>query len=187
MTSLLFLLGCSHPVDITLTAAEIAPTTADGQPWDGPSGMDTATKGLVGLALGRVDPTGQLGEALTDAASNLARPDATGVLTFVPGDGKPAVSAVVPEASDTLAPTWAPGAGTLHGVLWSPKASLDVTLIDKDVSSDDPIGKVRLSAAQLAQAEARDGALTLDVSNQTSGQLRSVSVVVVRSEAKPAK
>lgn len=178
-------LGCAHPVDITLTAADIAPAMANGQAWDGPNSLDPAARGLLDSALGKIDPSGQLAGAVGGVAEQLSRPDATGTLSFIAGDGSAPTTSTVPEASDTLAPTWAPGLGTLRGVPWSGKASLDITLVDKDVSSDDPIGKVRVTAAQLAQAEARDGALTLDVSDQTSGQLRSVSLVVVRSEPKP--
>ncbi len=178
---LALVLACAHPVDITLTAAEIAPTTADGKAWDGPNSLDPAAKGLLDSALAKIDPSGQLSGSLGSATEKLQKPDPAGTLFFLAGDGSPPTTADVPEASDTLTPTWAPGVGTLRNVMWSPKASLDVTVIDKDVSSDDPIGRVRLTAAQLSAAEARDGAFTIDVADATSGQLRSVSVVVVKS------
>lgn len=180
---LLLLLGCAHSVDITLTAADLAPTMANAAPWDGPQGvlgvLDEKGKASLAAALGSVVGNAAVGEAVAGVASSLQQPDAGGELSFTSADGEPAVTVVVPTASDSLAPRWVPGLATLKAVSLRPKSKLRVLLVDKDIDSDDPIGSVVLTSAQLAAALGTDGAFTVDTSRQSSGQLLSVSILVV--------
>jgi hypothetical protein len=48
--------------------------------------------------------------------------------------------------------------------------------------TDDSIGTIELSGAELARAKGSGEPLVIDVSGQTSGQLQSVSVVVRKGE-----
>ena len=179
ITMLVFVLtlGCAHPVDITLTGAEIAPTMATGTAWDGPNSLSPGARGVLDSALAGLDSSGQLSSAVKSAADTLARPDPAASLVFLPEEGTAPVHADAAERPDTLTPAWT--GPTLKGVLWSPAAKLEITLIDHDVATDDPIGKVVLRAGDLARAEANDGPLTFPVADQTSGQVLSVTVSVV--------
>ena len=177
-------LACAHPVDITVSAASIAPTMANGAAWDGPDKLPPAAMGLLDSAMAKLDPSGQLGAAVAGAAGQMAQPDVAGTAEFR-GDAESApITAIIPEVSDSLGPTWAVGSATLRGVTLGSNSVLRITLVDKDLQSDDPIGVAVITAADLARAEHTDGAVTVDVSGQTSGQVKSVSVVV--SPAAPA-
>lgn len=179
----LLLIACAHTVDVTLSAAELAPTMANGAPWDGPQGVLGALteegKASLSAALGSLVGNAAVGSAAVGVAAELQKPDAAGELTFVSGAGGVNVTAVVPEARDTTSPRWAPGQATLKGVTLKGTSSLRVLIVDKDLQSDDPVGSVVLTSAQLSRALARDGVLTVETGDQSSGQLISVSILVV--------
>ncbi len=182
---LLLLVACVHTVDITLSAAEIAPKMANAEEWDGPTGvlgaLSPEAKVSVGALLGSLVGDARVGTAVADAAAELQKPDPAGSLEFHPGEGEPTSSARVAEAQDTLAPQWAPGTATVTSVQLRSSSSLKVALVDKDLQTDDPIGTVVLTGAQLGRALGRDGVLTIQTAEQTSGQLLSVSILVVKS------
>ncbi len=180
---LVLLVACVHTVDVTLSAAEVAPSMANGSPWDGPQGalgpLTAEGKASLAAALGSLVGNAAVGTAVVGVASELQKPDAAGQLTFVSGAGVADVSAIVPEMSDTNSPRWTPGQATVKGVALKGSSSLRVALVDKDLQSDDPIGTVVLSSGQLLRALARDGVLTVETADQSSGQLLSVSILVV--------
>ncbi len=179
---MLLFLACAHPVDVALTAADVAPTMANAQPWDGPDNVPAETKGLAQGILAQLDPSGQLGTAVFATAEALVQPDVSATAKYDPGDGGAASTLILSPVSDTLSPTWALNpVTTFSRVTLGPKSTLSVVFVDKDVQTDDPIGTVTLSASDLARAERQGEPLVVDVSGQTSGQLKTVTVSVVRA------
>jgi hypothetical protein len=181
----LLLSACVHTVDISLAAAEIAPTMANGVAWDGPDNvlgaLAPADAGALAAAFGALTGSPEAGKAVVGVAAQLQKPDAGGGLEFIPGSGEPAVTATVPEVSDSASPRWAPGAATVRSVALRGSSSLRISLFDRDLRHDDPIGVVVLTGAQLGRALGRDGVFTVETAEQTSGQLLSVSVLVVNA------
>ncbi len=175
------LLACAHSVDITLTGARIAPEMASKSPWDGPEKLNPEAKGLLDSVLSSVDSSGKLAEMVGGASAEMARPDVAATIEFRSDAEAAPYSVQLPEVANNLEPAWAPGLLTIKNAALTGKSTLSIILVDKDLSSDDPIGKVVLTTAQICKAEGMDGALTLDVADQTSGQIESVSVLVVRS------
>ncbi|GDX78297.1 hypothetical protein LBMAG42_01080 [Deltaproteobacteria bacterium] len=175
------LLACAHSVDITLTGARIAPQMASNTPWDGPEKLNPEAKGLLDSVLSSVDSSGKLAEMVGGAATEIARPDVAATLEFRSDAEAAPYSVQVPEVPNNLEPTWGPGLLTIKNAAITGKSTLSIILVDKDMSSDDPIGKVVLTTSQICKAEAMDGAMTVNVADQTSGQIESVSVLVVRS------
>lgn len=181
MTMLLFL-ACAHPVDVALTAAEVAPTMANAQPWDGPDNVPAEAKGAAMGILAQLDPSGQLGTAVIATAEALVQPDVSATAKYDPGDGGAASTLVLPTVSDTTSPTWALNpVTTFSRVTLGPRSTLSIVFVDKDVQADDLVGTVVLSPADLSRAERAGEPWVVDVSAQTSGQLKSVSVSVVAS------
>ena len=175
------LLACAHSVDITLTGARVAPEMASKTPWDGPEKLNPEAKGLLDSVLSSVDSTGKLAEMVGGVSSEIARPDVAATLEFR-SDAEAAPSVVqLPEVANNLEPAWAPGALTIKNAPITWKSTLSIILVDKDLSSDDPIGKVVLTTKEICKAEQMDGAMTVNVADQTSGQIESVSVLVGRS------
>lgn len=173
------LLGCPHPVDVTLTNAQLAPATSRGGAWDGPDRVEPGASNLLGTVVDRLDPTGNLAAAVKSTAATLVLPDVAGSMEFRTDSDSAPVVAPIAEVPDSLGPVWAPGAATLRSVTLGPGSTLRITLVDKDVSGQDEVGVVVLTAAQLQKAEGTDGALTVPVAEATNGQVLSVSVLVV--------
>jgi hypothetical protein len=183
---LLLLVACVHTVDITLAAAEVAPTMANGAQWDGPDGVlgvlgapGPEARASLDALFGSLTGNVEVGKAVAGAAAELQKPDPAGQLSFLSSAGEAPISAPVAEVHDSFSPKWAPGTATVKAVMLRPSSSLRVALVDKDIQSDDPLGTVVLNGAQLGRALARDGLLTIETADQTSGQLLSVSVLVV--------
>ncbi len=179
---LVLLAACPHPVDITLTNVQVAPAMSTGAAWDGPERLDPAAGNVLGVLMGKLDPSGELSGSLKQAAAGLVLPDVAGTLEFRADPDASPVAGPIPEVADSLGPVWAPGVSTLRGVTLGPKSSLRVQLVDQDVGGTDPVGVVVLSAGDLMRAEHLDGALTFPAADATSGQVLSVSVLVVRSK-----
>ena len=178
------LLGCVHNVDIFITGAEIAPTMANGAAWDGPDNVPVEARGLFDAALSHVDPSGQLFAAIGGAIDSATKPDAAGTAVLSPGLEMDPSTVLLPVVNDSLSPAWAElPVSRFGGVALNGKTVVRITLVDKDLQTDDPIGTIELSASDLMKAEHSDGALVVDVSAQTSGQLKSVSVVVRESRS----
>lgn len=179
---MLFFLACAHPVDVALTAAEVSPNMANGQAWDGPDNVPPEAKGLAEGILAQLDPSGQLGTAVFATGEMLVLPDVFATAKYDPGDGTAASTLILPAVSDSSSPTWLLNpVTTFTRVTLGPKSTLSVVFVDKDVQTDDPIGTVVLSAAELARAERQGEPLVVDVSGQTSGQLKTVTVSVLRA------
>lgn len=180
--TMLFFLACAHPVDVALTAASVSPNMANGQAWDGPDNVPAEAKGAAMGILAQLDPSGQLGTAVFATGEMLVLPDVYATAKYDPGDGTAASTIILPVASDTSSPTWALNpVTTFSRVTLGSKSTLSVVFVDKDVQTDDPIGTVTLSASDLARAERTGEPLVVDVSGQTSGQLRTVTLSVVRA------
>ncbi len=181
---MMLLLACVHVVDITLTAAEVAPAMANAAPWDGPDGKSAGSAlNLLSGALSQVDPTGQLGGAIVGTAASMTLPDVAATATFDPGDGTAPSTVSLPVVNDSLSPVWT-GPG-FSRVAIGPKSRLSVVFVDRDLSSDDPVGTVVLTASDLALARARGEPAVIAAAAQTSGQVLSVTVSVAEgSEVK---
>lgn len=179
MTQMLFLLGCVHIVDIAVVGAEISPAMANGAAWDGPDNVPTEAMGLLGSALSHLDPSGQLGGVVSGAVDTMVKPDPAGTVMLYPGPEQDPFTVLLPVLQDTLFPTWGDTpSNRLGGVTVRAETVIRVTLVDKDVQTDDPIGTVELTAADVGKAQRAGKVLVIDVSGQASGQLKSVSVVV---------
>lgn len=174
---MIFVLACTHAVDIAITAADVAPAMANAAPWDGPDGKSAGSAlNLLSGALSQVDPSGQLGAALVGTASSMTLPDVAGTATFDPGDGTAPSTLALPVVNDSLAPAWS--GPTFTAVALGPKARLSVVFVDEDLQSDDPVGTVTLGSAELMRAKASGEPTTFTVADQTSGQLLGVTVRV---------
>lgn len=176
---MLLLLACVHNVEIMVVGAEIAPAMSNGAAWDGPDNVPTEAVGLVTGLLTHLDPSGQLGSAVVGAVDTVVRPDPTGTAVLYPGAEQDPATRLLPVVQDTFLPTWGESpANRFGGVALRGETVLRITLVDKDVQTDDPIGTVEISGADLARAERAGEAFAVDVSTQSSGQLKTVSVVV---------
>jgi hypothetical protein len=176
------LLACSHPVDIAITGAEISPTMANGAAWDGPDNVPPETRGLASALLAQIDPSGQLGSAVMGTVDTLVLPDPAGTVVLYPGPEMDPRTIVLPPMQDTLTPTWtASPATTFGGVSLAQATLIRLTLVDKDLQTDDPIGTVELSSKDLVAAERAGEPFAVDVSAQASGQVRTVSVLVTKT------
>lgn len=176
---LALLCACPHPVDVTLTNVQLAPTTSAGSAWDGPDKIEPGATNLLGAVVDRLDPTGNLAAAVKSTTSTIILPDVAGSMEFRADSDAAPVTAPVAEVRDSLGPVWAPGAATLRAVTLGPESTLRITLVDKDLAGEDVVGVVVLTSAQLRKAEATDGALAVPVAEATGGQVLSVSVLVV--------
>ncbi len=174
----LLLPACVHVVDVSIAGATIAPTTANGTPWDGPDNMPAGTMDQLRALLSHADPSGQLGDAAVGLAGAAAKPDPGGNAILL-NDGHPSTIVALAEVNDTFTPTWS--GATFRAVSLDGKLGVRLQLSDKDLSSDDAICLVDLTNAELTAAFATKGPHAVDTAARTSGQLLSVQVEVVKA------
>lgn len=179
---MLLLLGCAHLVDISVTHATIAPQMANGASWDGPDRVAPEVGGLFSTMVNAVDPSGRLSREASDTVAQKAAPDAFGTATLLcEGERNGESQALVLASEDTIAPDWTSAPASFANVKLTGDVRVRVALTDDDLVTDDPIGTVELSNADLSRA-LHDGSAEVDVSKQSSGQLRTVTVKVVKRQ-----
>lgn len=176
---LLLFVGCAHLVDVSVVGATIAPTMANQAPWDGPDNVAPGALDLFTKLANKVDASGQLATAATGIAAAAAAPDPQGTVTLVTQDERNGEQQMLTLAhEDTTTPDWTAAPATFSNVTLNHDVRLRIALVDKDYVTDDPIGTVELSAADLETARVAGAPTAIDVSKQSSGQLLTVKVVV---------
>lgn len=178
---MLLFLGCAHLVDISVTGAAIAPTMANGAAWDGPDRLAPEVGGLLSKVVSGLDP--QLRQSAAETVAQKAAPDAYGTVTLLTRDERNGETAPLMLASeDSHDPDWSAAPASFAGVKLRTDTRLRVALIDKDVVTDDPIGTVEVSGAELLAALRAEAPWRTDVSAQSSGQLRDLRIVVKKQK-----
>jgi hypothetical protein len=179
---MLLFFGCAHLVDVSVTAASIAPTMSNGAQWDGPDRVAPEVGGLLSTMVNAVDPTGQLTRAAAETVAQKAAPDPFGTVTLRSTDAHNGETRPLTLlAEDSLTPDWSAAPATFERVKLTGDVRLTVSLTDDDVVTDDPVGTVEIDNVALRYA-LREGKAEVDVRSQSSGQLQSVTVKVVRAK-----
>lgn len=167
----------------------IAPTKADGTPWDWPSpdAEPQLRKSLdAALALGGIDVGFRtvLGIFARPATQALAKPDVYGYADMFRGPGVGPDRRSLPVLQDTFAPAWGDEM-VWRSVMLVPSTHLGVHLVDKDLQNDDPIGDVELGLHELTMALAHGGNVPIPVSDQGERQVLYVGLSVTPEIAGP--
>jgi hypothetical protein len=202
-TLVLFSIGCGHAptapaanvpapapppmVAVILHGAVIAPTKLDGTAWDVDlSGSPREAVAAVQALMAITDlPSIPAAIGLTFAKPcmvAIARPDPFGEAE-VESNGSVS-SFQLPIIKDTFTPTWS-------GIRWShvPLVSATrfrISLTDKDVAFDDPIGAATLNGEQLLPVLGAGTSVPVRVADQTQAQLLFVWLEVVPEPTAPA-
>jgi hypothetical protein len=137
-------------VGVILHGAVVAPTKIDGSAWDPDFGSAPAGAARALIAAALEEPVPYL--AVLDVfqkpmAIALARPDPAGTAEVETPWGRGTRD--LPKIQDTFTPTWQ---ARWDGVPLVEATRLRVSLTDKDVVNDDPIGDVVLNGTDLLAA-----------------------------------
>lgn len=169
--------GCVHaPVDVSLRAVVVGP--AD---WDGAGSAAPVIQASALDAMRSVDPlVAAMGAQLANSAlAAFAPPDVRGAAVVLRNGGGSGSSAVIPEVSNSFAPTWPRGKVLLRGVPMDRGTAIEVTLVDADLlNDDDPIARVLLSHGQLKRALRAKAPTWFDFEEATDGRLLRLAVEV---------
>jgi hypothetical protein len=165
-------------VRIRLSTVVIAPMKSDGHAWDAtltvPSSearrlLATAMAPDVALAFEAA------GAALKEAGEAFSKPDVTGFATVRRANGLRERRQLLGQA-DSFTPMFD---ATWREVELTSTTSLEMDLLDSDLSTDDPIGHVVLTSSDLLQALQENGkTFPVRVTSQTNQQVLFVGVNV---------
>jgi len=161
---------------VELHGATISLTKVDGSPWDiGPAPSPADVKDLA-KALALIDPVAPVLAILArPTAQALGKPDPFGTAKLVVS-GTDSTSFKLKKIQDSYTPAW-------EGVRWE-HVSLDgntriqVTLADKDLVNDDPIGTFELTATDMKAAIAEGKVHQVKVADQTNNQALFAAISV---------
>jgi hypothetical protein len=186
-------------IDVCLTSAVIAPSKADGSPWDAGGGKLTPQQvSQLDSAFARAasllskNPAGIALEIANifklDIAKALAKPDVFGTIEFAPQGAYAANGArSIPVASPQKpAREFQPSFGTtvcLNGVAWHKEMRLRLSLTDKDLVNDDRIGTVEVVASDIEQAFQYGKGRHVFVGDQDTHQVKFAVVSVTKGVA----
>lgn len=179
------LCGCSAAAPKTqwarvqLTDVTVGVTKAGGEPWDG-LGPGLAASDLAALA--EALDAGDAVQALTEVLArpvfeSMDKPDVVGKASLAMGQGQ-AVTLRLEGQDDTLRPSFDPKP-TWHHVPLDGSARIEVTLLDSDLTADDPIGTFVISSRALAEAARRGTVHQVRVAEQTGKTVLFVGVLAV--------
>jgi hypothetical protein len=168
-------------VDVTLINTMIGPAKQSGKPWDGWTPVDPEKLAQVAEALDATDP-------YVAVAALFAGPVLEGITPPEPKGSAQFLGVAAPldepralmSQQDTLTPDWDEKPTWQHVPL-SPDVRLRVSLLDYDVSNDDPIGTFELNENDFAGAFDAGQVFQVNVSRQTYNQVLFVGISVRRS------
>jgi hypothetical protein len=163
-------------VRVSIIGALIAPSKTDGRTWDGPGRVPIETTNKVVSALAAANPYAAVAGVVANLAmSTLDKPDPYGYAELL-GPGLAGSVELPMSYIDTLTPSWQ-GADFIQVPLRS-GARIRITLIDKDLSHDDPIGTVELSNRDLREALEAGNIVPVRVAEQSNSQILFINVSV---------
>lgn len=175
-------------VTITLRGAVIAPSKADGSPWDGdlrvPDNVrDQVTQKLLGSGVRNLDTDAIAAAAIvyvgTGLLDQINKPDVYGAAVVVGTN----LQVPIQKEENTYTPN---GWGvTFSRVNWSSQPRVEVVLKDADELHDDLIGDVVISTDDLKNALAAGKPYDVRVDDQSNGQLLYLSIVVTADNWTP--
>lgn len=159
---------------VSVLGALIAPTKLDGRPWDG-MGDPTQLAQAVGGLLADASPYTAIASAMAGpAAAALDQPDVGGSAQLFM-DGREFGVGVLEKVQDSFTPQWST-------VTWDnvelPRARVRLTLWDRDLLNDDPIGIVEISPDELVNAASAGTVVPIRVDAQNL-QVLFVSISVL--------
>ena len=179
-------------VTIRLEQVLVAPTKADGTPWDGLAFFQDTSGAKVAAAAIRAamgsSPYATVAFTATlpivmAAGEAFDKPDVSGTASLVQ-NGQDIDTRTLEGLRDAYAPTF--GTTWAHvPLLWS--TALRVQLMDRDLQFNDPIGIATINAHDLQAAMNAEGhAFPVRVDDQTMNQLLYVLVSVVVEQSMPS-
>lgn len=164
-------------VTVSIVGALIGPGKADGRTWDGPGHIDANAMGSVVGALAKANAymaaAAVVGALSMDAFS---KPDPYGYADLL-APNQIARVALPLTYKDTFTPSW-PGA-ELRNVPLRDGVRIRITLIDKDLSNDDPMGTVELNRNDLMAALEAGAVYPVRVAEQSANQVLFINVSVL--------
>ncbi|NUO49318.1 MAG: hypothetical protein HOV80_10725 [Polyangiaceae bacterium] len=188
-------------VDLCLTSAAVAPSKADGSPWDAGGGklkadqvkqLDGAFAAIAKMVTGDV-----AGVAVAiadvykkDIIKSLAKPDVFGSAELAPSGAYGAKGNKRASIASAKKPRreFTPGFGTtvcFRNAIWGEQLRMRVSLTDKDLADDDSIATVEVLASDVRRAFAHEKSWHVYVGDQDTKQLKFLAITVTRgSEAK---
>jgi hypothetical protein len=159
---------------VSIVGALVAPTKIDGRPWDG-MGDPTELVQAVGGLLADSSPYAAIAGAMAGpAAAALDKPDVGGAAELYM-DGRVFGVGAFAKVQDSFTPQWST-------VTWDnvelPLARVRLTLWDRDLVEDDPIGIVEISSDDLMTAASVGNVFPVRVDSQNA-QVLFVAVSVM--------
>jgi hypothetical protein len=165
-------------VTISLIDATIAPSKLGGSPWDGLGRVPEAVTSRLAAALVTQAPQAAVLAALADPMmQGIEKPEPVGTAELMIGGVHGQVLALKSQR-DTCTPRWE-DSPTWTGVELSPAVRLRVSLRDKDVSADDPIGSFELGESDFRAALRAGHVLQVPVGLQVQQQVLFAGISVV--------
>lgn len=151
----------------------------DGAQWDGPGGvLPSGVLRALGTALGAPAPGLAVLELMNGPmVASLEKPDASGVAEIVTSRG-PAFRTELPRVQDSFTPQFSDARWT-H-VPMDGSARLRVEVIDRDVTTDDPMGTLELNAEDFRAAAQAGHVHPVRVDEQTNRQVLFASISVIQ-------
>lgn len=163
---------------VSLVGVTIGPGKSDGSQWDGFFSMPAGLALEVARNMEAPNDYMVTLDLLNRASQGLAKPDIYGETQLLVG-GTVASSLVLPlGAEDSFSPTWT-HIGWQHVPL-DEDVRLRVSLMDEDMTSDDPVGVFELSTADLRAAMNAGTVLQVDVAAQTQQQVLFCAIAVAK-------
>jgi len=161
---------------VSLVGVTIGPGKSDGSQWDGFFSMPAGLALEVARDMDAPNDYVVTLDLLNRVSQGLAKPDIYGETQLLVG-GTLASSLVLPlGAEDSFTPTWN-RIGWQHVPL-DEDVRLRVSLMDEDMTSDDPVGVFELSTAELRAAMNAGSVLQVDVAAQTQQQVLFCAIAV---------
>jgi hypothetical protein len=165
-------------VRVSLVDAQIGPGKVDGSHWDGAGTVPpSVTSGLL-AALGAPDPYAAVVNTLSSVSANsLDRPEPVGTAELFTAAG-PGGTLRLNADRDTFTPIWF-GTPTWERVPLEPATRIRVTLRDRDVMFDDPMGVAEIGYSDLVAALRAGRVYPVRVAEQTYRQILFVGISVL--------
>ena len=164
---------------VQITDVTVGVAKADGEPWDGLGpGLTAADLAALAEALDAGDTVEALTQVLARPVfESMDKPDVTGKASLTTGNGQ-AITVNLKGQQDTLRPSFDPRP-TWHHVPLDGSARVEVTLLDEDMTTDDPIGTFVISSDALAEAARKGIVHQVRVAEQTGKTVLFVGLLAV--------
>jgi hypothetical protein len=174
-------------VTATIRDAIIAPGKADHTSWDETVTIPDSVLRAVGDALAGGDPVGGVlavlaGPELNGAIGVLAKPDAYGwaqATAFGMPNDELWLAKPEDAIQDNYTPIW-PYGWSYRNVPIDSDVRISVTVMDRDLVNDDPVGTAEINSNDLKDALTAQKKFYVRVDDQTDGQLLFIGISVVQ-------